>query len=245
MALLIISPSEIFSQYILRIKPVDKDDAFIDNTLKLQTNFRSKTQCTDYVSKLGGLLHSKGFISASVDSVWYDSTTAGIHLYTGNALRWALLRTDSVEKVILTAVNWNKKEFENKPLQLDQLQALQKNILNYLENNGYPFAKISLDSIGLQDDVLQAILKVDKGPLYKIDSIRNNGTATISSRFLQRYLNILNGSTYRKDNLLSISRKINELPFAQEQQPWSLTLLGTGSIVNLNLSPKKNHPKNQ
>jgi len=82
-------------------------------------------------------------------------------------------------------------------------------------------------------------LIVDKGPLYKIDSIHLFGTAKISNDFLQRYLGIQDGSIYRKDRLQSISRKISELPYLQEENSWKLTMLGTGSILNLYLKPKK------
>ncbi|HLX67745.1 MAG TPA: BamA/TamA family outer membrane protein, partial [Puia sp.] len=78
-----------------------------------------------------------------------------------------------------------------------------------------------------------------KGPLYKIDSIRVFGNAKISTEFLQRYLNIPNGSIYRKDRLQTITKKMLELPYVQEQQPWSLTMLAEGSVINLYLKPKK------
>ncbi|MFM9908056.1 MAG: hypothetical protein ACKVOW_01835 [Chitinophagaceae bacterium] len=189
-------------------------------------------------------MQSKGFISASVDSVFFDSTAAILKLFLGESYRWAMLHIDSVEKEILTAISWNRNDFENKPLRIDQMQAMQRTILDHLENNGYPFANITLDSIRLEQGMFEAQLKIEKGPLYKIDSIRNMGTASISDRYLQRYLNILNGSLYKKTNLLAISRKINELPFVTEQQPWSITWLGTGSIINLNLDPRKSSQVN-
>jgi hypothetical protein len=57
--------------------------------------------------------------------------------------------------------------------------------------------------------------------------------------FLERYLGIQDGSIYRKDKLQAISKKIMELPYIQEERPWSITLLGSGSILNLYLKPKK------
>ena len=36
-----------------------------------------------------------------------------------------------------------------------------------------------------------------------------------------------------------ISRRLLELPFVQEERPWSINMLGTGSILNLYLKPKK------
>ena len=42
------------------------------------------------------------------------------------------------------------------------------------------------------------LLKVKKGVLYKVDSIRQLGNAKMSNKFLQRYLSISNGSLYNK-----------------------------------------------
>jgi hemolysin activation/secretion protein len=56
---------------------------------------------------------------------------------------------------------------------------------------------------------------------------------------MERYLGIPEGSIYRKDRLLLISRRIQELSFVQEERPWSVSMLGTGSILNLYLKPKR------
>ncbi len=86
---------------------------------------------------------------------------------------------------------------------------------------------------------IQAVLNIEKGPLYKIDSIHIIGNAKISVDFMERYLGIPEGSIYRKDRLLLISKRILELPFVQEERPWSVSMLGTGSILNLYLKPKR------
>ena len=86
---------------------------------------------------------------------------------------------------------------------------------------------------------ISAILNIEKGPLYKIDSIHIIGSAKISVEFMERYLGIPEGSIYKKDRLLSISRRIRELPFVQEERPWSMNMLGTGSVLNLYLKPRK------
>lgn len=133
-------------------------------------------------------------------------------------------------------------EFEKllgKPAVPDHFQAEELELLNYLENSGYPFAKISLDSVSINQGSISAVLNIEKGPLYKIDSIRIIGTAKISVEFMERYLGIPEGSIYRKDKLLMISKRILELPFVQEERPWSVNMLGTGSILNLYLKPKK------
>jgi outer membrane protein assembly factor BamA len=231
------------SQYALHILSVDKDSSFI-SSLGLQGDFKTDIACAEYIRKLPALMQSRGYIAASVDSVHFDSTAARVYLFAGNQYRWTRLNTESVEKELLAAAGWNKKDFDNKNLQIDRVQSAQRRLLEYLENNGYPFASVELDSIRMENETVLASLKVVKGPLYKVDSIRNMGTASISPRFLQRYLGIMNGSIYRKSQLQSISKKISELPFLEEKQPASLSFLGTGSIVNLTLEPRRSSQVN-
>jgi len=84
-----------------------------------------------------------------------------------------------------------------------------------------------------------ANLKIDQGPLYRIDSIRVYGDVKLSNRFLQQYLNLPDGSFYDKGKLTNISKKLKELTYVQEERPSDLSLLGTGSVLNLYLKPKR------
>jgi outer membrane translocation and assembly module TamA len=237
-------PAILTAQYKLYIEPVDRDSIFLKDSLKLQTDFRNRDACSDYIDRLPAMLIAKGYAAASVDSVLLDTLQAKIILYVGETLKWTGIRTDSVDKRILDGVAWNSKNMSAKPVNLQQFEAIRQKMLNNLENTGYPFAAIYLDSVQLSDGSLTGNLKIDMGPLYKIDSIRNMGTAKISNTFLQHYLGILNGSIYKKEKLQLISKKITELPYVQEQQPWNMTLLGTGSILNLYLAPKKSSQVN-
>jgi outer membrane protein assembly factor BamA len=228
-----------YAQYQLKIFPVDKDSAFLRKNIPLQSSFKNKSACLDYIYDLPVLFQAKGYMTASVDSIHADSSHADVQLYIGSAFKWAYIHTSHIDQDILNNANWSEKSFSNKPLNFRQFQNAQQQVLNYMENNGYPFAKISLDSISMMDGDVTANLKIEKGPLYKIDSIRVYGTAKISDDFLQHYLNIFNNSLYKKERLQAISKKIRELPYVEEQQPWNLSLLGSSSVVNLYLKPKK------
>jgi outer membrane protein assembly factor BamA len=237
-------PLSMLGQYRLIIRPVDKDTVFVQQNLKLQPSFRNQDFCREYVSKLPNLLRSKGYAAASVDDVSFDSTYATLSLYVGESFRYVNVNTDSVDKKLLETIAWNKKSGTAQSMTFHQVEMMQEKMLDYLENNGYPFAKITLDSIDMKEDGLYARLKVDKGPLYTIDSIRNYGNARISTSFLQRHLSIMNGSIYKKERLMLVSKKLSELPYVQEQQPWTLTRLGSGSILDVYLDPKKSSQVN-
>jgi outer membrane protein assembly factor BamA len=227
------------SQYALHINFVDKDSLFEPTRLGLNTNFKSKTECTEYIYRIPSILQNKGFTTASVDSVSYDSLHAIAKIYLGEIYKWGNIHTKKEDAIVLNAIGWNQRKLASKPVNFQYFQHEQELILDYLENNGYPFGKIFLDSISINNGALTGSLVIDKGPLYKIDSIHLSGAAKISNDFLQRYLSIQNGSIYRKDRLQAISRKINELPYLQEENSWRLTMLGTGSFLNLYLKPKK------
>ena len=215
------------------------DSATIVSKTGLQTSFATANACIDYINKLPGYLQSKGYVTASVDSSRYDPASARIVLFLGQVYLWAQLDAKNIELPILDAIGWREKMFADKPIDFTQVQVWEERILNHLENTGYPFARVYLDSLSLEGDKVSALLKLNKGPLYKIDSIRLYGNAKISNNYLQRYLDISNGSIYNKEKLILINKKVRELTYIEEEKPADLTMLGTGSVLNMYLRQKK------
>ena len=232
------------STYFLNARCVDKAPGVLKNETGLQTEFPSRSICIEYVNKLPSLLQAKGFVTASLDSIFFDTASAKLVIYLGQQYKWAHINTVAADPQLLAISGWNEKLFANKPINFEKLKSVQENMLVYLENNGYPFGKVFLDSISLIEDSVTAALIIDKGPLYKIDSIRIYGNAKISNDFLQRYLEIPNGSIYNREKLLRISKKIQELSFVEEEQPSNMSLLGTGSVLNLYLKSRRSSQVN-
>jgi outer membrane protein assembly factor BamA len=229
----------------LLIKAVDKDENFLYSTLGLEKTFFSQSECGLYISKLPGLLQTKGYVTASVDSITYDSMTTKVVLFVGNQYRWAQLNTDSIDGNVLDALGWQPKLFTDKPMDFSQVNDWQERLLNYFENNGHPFATIFLDSFRIDSsNNVTGALKVNKGPAYVIDSIRVFGDAKISNRFLQRYLDITNGSPFSKEKLLRISKRILELNYIKEEKRHDISYLGSGSVLNLYLTQRKSSQVN-
>lgn len=226
-------------KYRLQYIVVDKDTSFLPQSLGLQNQFNNQQLCRQYVEELPKFLQPKGYISASVDSVHYDSLSANVWLYVGQLYQWGGFNTDSADKKMLSAIGWNDRTMKKGEVDFSKLQYWQNRMLNYYENNGYPFAKVSLDSLAINDGRVYTRLITDKGPAYKIDSIRVYGKAKISNYFLQKYLGIENGSTYKKEKLGMVSQRLLELPYLRETKAWDITMAGTGSVLNLYIDPKK------
>lgn len=227
------------TNYSIYLFGVDKDSAAIVTETGLQTSFANRTACELYINNLPSFLQSKGYVTASIDSFYYGGNYAFIKLFVGQLYRWAMLDASSVQPEILNSIGWREKVFANTAMDFSKVQQWQERILNHLENTGYPFARVYLDSLRLEDDKVSGLLKVSRGPLYKVDSIRVYGNAKISNIFLQRYLDIPNGSIYNKEKLLRISKKMSELSYVEEERPSDLTRLATGSVLNMYLKQKK------
>ena len=239
-------PSVVFSQkkYTVEYISTGKDSSSQIQQFNFKTIFETGELAKSYINKLPEMLLNKGFPTASVDSVFYDSTKAKVKLYIGEKYQWAQISTDSVEPYILENTGWNEKQFENKNIDFPRLRLQEQKVIEYFENSGYPFAAVSLKNIAIKDDKITGELHVTKGPLYHIDSIHVYGKVKIKNLFLQHYLGIYNGSVYNDQKLQQISKLIRDLPFLQEQQTWDVSMLGTGATLNLYLEPKRSSQVN-
>lgn len=217
-------------------------DTSLQQKLSLQRNFSSKTEAALYFVQLPSLLQGKGYITASVDSVHYDSLFATAIVYLGEQYKWAKISTAEQDVAILQSIRWPDK-LEG-TVDFNTVQTWQKKILDYLEENGRPFGKVYLDSIDIAGNEVKAVLKIEPGPLYKIDSIRVYGDAKISNEFLQRYLEIPNGSIYNRKKLERVPKRISEISYVQQEHSPTIDYLGTGSVLNLYLKTRKNSQAN-
>lgn len=232
------------NNYPLHIRSIDKDSAFLVLDLGVKTAFTYRNDCINYINQLPAYLQAKGYVTAALDSIRYDSAFASIVLYVGDRYAWAQLDASRLDASMLQAIGWRDKLFTGKPMDFLAVKQWQDKILNYMENSGHPFAKVYLDSLRLDSQKVSAQLRLDQGPSYKIDSIRVVGDVKIDNRFLQRYLDIHNGSLFNKEKLLGISSRMRELTYVEEQYPSKLVWLGTGSTLEMYLRRKRSSQVN-
>ncbi len=230
----------VHAQYDVQYRLPDADSVQASK-LSLTKSFASRTEAGAYVTALPSLLQSKGYMTASLDTVQLDSSAGFITLFLGQQYKWAHINY-SGEREWLEAVSW--PSLPGSPMNFTELEAGQQRLLDYFEDKGYPFARVFLDSIALDGSAVSALLRIERGPLYRIDSIRIYGDAKVSNTFLQRYLDLPNGSPYNKNKLAKVSKKLGELSYVTEERPSDLTLLGTGSVLNLYLKQKKSSQAN-
>lgn len=216
----------------------------IDN-LSIKTQFVNSLQCKQYLNELIPLLNAKGYIAASIDSIRDKKDSIAIVLFLGKKYIWKDIAISNEDAYLLAQIGINDNWYKSKPINPQLIENVQKRILNYFLNNGYPFATIAFDSIQLlSQESIAAKLSIKKGILYKMDSIRIYGNAKISNNFLYHYLEITPGGLFSLEKLNKINERLLQLPYLQQSDNWTLTMLGGSYLLNLYLAPKKNNQLN-
>jgi outer membrane protein assembly factor BamA len=224
----------------LIVRPVEPQQ-ILGADLQFPSTFPTKDKCLAYVKQMPQLLMTKGYISASVDSVWEDSSSVQLLLFTGKKYLWGGLHISEKDWVLLNQLGYNHFSFNNKPFNQEKVNKIYNELLTYYSNNGHPFAKVNLDSVVLNDALISAKLNIDEGTLYYIDTIKLNGNIKLSKNFITRYLDIKEHSVYQQNKLDKVDNRLVELSFLQQVQPHTISMLNTGAELNLYLQNKESN----
>lgn len=200
--------------------------------------FVSPTERLQEIKKLMSTLHDESYLTATIDSMIQDSNKLTAFLLPGKSYKWAYLRKGNVEEVALNLSKYREKVFRNKSFYFKAAAKLMNSLLAYYENNGYPFAKIKLDSIAIHGNTISAALNVDKKSQETIDSIVIKGTLKLSPKYLYGYLGIKPGDLYDESKVAAISARIKALPFIAETKPMQVAFIHDKAKILLYLSRK-------
>ena len=142
-----------------------------------------------------------------------------------------------LDQGILEELKLNRKKID--VVNLNELNFLKKSVLSYYENTGYPFAKVFLQNIEIQDSLMQASLFVEKGSYCSLDSIILKGEARITANYISRVLQLNPGEPYNQKKINAASKRINNLRFLSEIKPAELEFKKDKVDLYLYLQNKK------
>ncbi len=91
-------------------------------------------------------------------------------------------------------------------------------ILTELENNGFPFASIKIESVYFYTDTLKnqfvdLYLNIDKGNKSKIDRIEVYGNTKTNQKVITRAIGIRSGEKYDQRKIDQVAKRLNRLRF--------------------------------
>ncbi len=227
------------ARYNLKLQPIDQTEAFINDQIEIQPSFSDSLSVRNELANILLQLHAKAYLEASIDSIYRFEKTFFALIFIGQKYEWASLENGNVEPAFLEQIGFRKRLYQNKEFYYQEVLKLQKSLLAYAENNGYPFAEVGLENIKIKEGKVAAQLFMKKNRLIIIDKIKITGEAKISARYLENYLGFRKGDLYDKSKIQKIRQRIRELAFIQEAKDLTITFKGDQATINLFLKKKK------
>ncbi len=200
------------------LKLVNSDSVKLFKYIKYKERYKTEKELTRSVNAILTDLRSQGYLLADIDSKKGDSLNKIYSLRIGQKFKWAKLKKGNANMDVVSRSGYSEKLYTNKAFSFSQAAKLIERTITYYENNGYPFASLTLDSVTVEGNSLSAVLNVNRNKMIKIDSIIVKGDAKISKLFLYRYLGIHPQMLYNEAAFRSMSKKIKQLPFLTEQR---------------------------
>jgi len=191
-----------------------QSDTALPATIQLNTPyFESEEIAKQHVGKLITVLRAEGYFAASVDSFELKNDSLFAYLNIGKAYQQLNLNITNLPDAIKKQI---KLPLEDEVLlDWEDWTLLTEKLLQYGENNGYPFSTVKLQEVSVNDSIIHAKVYHNLSKKYSIDSIEIRGTAKINRNYIENYLDLKKGAIYNERKIGLINQKLLELPFVK------------------------------
>jgi outer membrane protein assembly factor BamA len=218
---------------------------FFDNKAKIETQIKLPMQFNDSIevqqmaNQILLFCMQKSYVLAALNLNYITKDSVHFEANINQPYKWLKLKNPPFDYNLLSAAGFNSNEFNNQLFSPDLYTQKVKNALNWLQNNSFPFASFSLDSVIIDSSTITANIKFNKGPQIIFDSIKIIGNAKINPTFLANYTNIKFGKYYNENILKRTDNRLSELPYLTLNQSSVVYFYGNKAKLITYLSNKK------
>lgn len=196
---------------------------------KIPDSFKDSLAVIRFLQNIQIKAVKKGFILSSFDSIHFKNSEVFAHFTLGDKLNEIHLSyTKEDIQFLKQKANLKEKQLANIPFQAGELAKIMRLLYQSGVNNGYPFTKITLDSVLFEGNSIHAKLLLNKGELYRIKQIHIKGDSLLSKQMISSLIRIKEGDLFSDANLASISRHIKQVNHLQEIKPHEILFTKDG-----------------
>ena len=217
---------------------------FLDLNYKIikknpQTNFKDSLSAQQYLDEFLYFGIKKGYLLSSVDSMHFKKDSVFVSIYVGPRFKTAKVSLSKEDAKMLRKMDsYNEKLLANLDFTPQEISRTLQRTQRDMENNGYPFAAVSLDSVIIDSTSLRAKLLIERGPAIKWIKINLRGESFVSTRLLSSYIHIKVGDTYNQSDVQLISARLKQINFIEEIKPAEILFTQEGAELFLYLKSK-------
>lgn len=203
------------------------------------TIFKDSLSALTYAKEFKSFGIKKGFLLASVDSMYFKTKELSIHFYLGPKFKSAKLSMDETDLQFYRKFNIvNEKLINNLNFNPNEIANLLQKMQQTLENNGFPFAAVSLNKIEIDSLNLKAHIQIIKGKNVRWTKINLKGENLSTSKLIGSYIHIKTGDLYNQSDIQLISARLKQISFLEEIKPAEILFTKEGAELFLYLKSK-------
>ncbi len=196
------------------------------------------TEDREYADSLINSLNRKGYLQASIDSIYTENGQQKISFKKGQKFYYE----PDISNIPPSVGNFTPDEIQTPSvISFEQFNKLTRSILHSYANAGYPFARINKQNIVLKDSVIHLDLEVNPMEYTEFQDIKIKTDIKISKRFLHQYFGINKGDPYNEEKVRDISAKIESLDFLALEAPVEISFFPGQAVLSLPLKKTSNN----
>ena len=165
------------------------------------------------------------YLEFNIDSVVWSENFSNAFLHIGPQYKIVKLNFE------MDSVETNFQNIKTKYLMntFDSLRmtAIANEILNNLENIGYPFCQVEAKYKIIEQGV-DAKLFINRGPYFVFDTLHNDGEFVVKKKFIEAYTGIKSGALYNEALFRKAHDKLQQLPFLYSERIPQLIFMKNG-----------------
>ncbi|MDF1697706.1 MAG: BamA/TamA family outer membrane protein [Saprospiraceae bacterium] len=160
-------------------------------------------------------LWSEGYLLAHLDSIFLADRILIANVFVGSRYTFGEVSVSEENLSIVSAAGLKNVRWNDKLVSLEMVGQYAETVLTYLENNGYPFARIHLDSTSIVNGIVNTYMYMSKNRYVPFDTLNLIGKVDIRQGYMERYLNIKATDPYSRKKVKDIAKRINNLTFVE------------------------------
>ena len=191
------------------------------------------------INKERAKLLKKGYLLSFPAIATLDTTQHVASIVTGARFKWGNFDVNEVPESLLSKAGFRKNEFKDAPVNAARLGELLSGIIISSETNGYPFAEVKLDSVGVNGDTISAKIRYRPGPEISYDSLVLLPNNIVKSDYMASTLGVRKGDAFNSKVVEKIPARIKGIAYCALEEPPTIKFENKSCKIKLPLKPVK------
>ncbi len=216
------------------------EELAIGTKYKYNNKPKDSVEAVSLLNELVKKFHADGHLLASYSNLEWTKAQE-VDFAIGPKFEWLALKLGNFDNDLLRRTRLKERDFTSKPVNPNQLSQLEEGLLDIAENQGFPFARISYDSLSIRNNLLGASLNLSLGPEIRFDSVQVTNNRPLKSKFVSAYLGIRKGQLYDQTVIDGVVRRLNRLSYVRLTESPELLFSNNEGQLKINM---ENRPIN-